>query len=157
LAMRQEALTQQGLSPAEAQRLETLEPQTAQFDPRPTAPGGRPGAPVTLRQRAPVFAALALAFILWCVVCSSSNTVLTGVLEEKSNKILDTLLASVSPVQLLAGKLLGVAFVSLTLFLFWGAAGGALLHMVVERGGQSIFAQIAGAFLDPRLLTAFGV
>src|SRR5262249_49635427 len=75
----------------------------------------------------------------------------------KSNKILDTLLTSVSPAQLLTGKLLGVAAVSLTLLLFWGAAGGALLHMVIERGGQSIFAQIAAAFLDPRLLTAFGV
>ena len=157
LSMRQEALTRHGISASEAERLETLEPQTAQFDPRPAQAGAAPGARVTLRERAPFYAALALAFILWSVVFSVANMLLTGVLEEKSNKILDTLLTSVSPMQLLSGKLLGVAAVSLTLFLFWGAVGGGLLHMVAERAGQSIFGQLAAAFLDARLLTAFGV
>jgi ABC-2 type transport system permease protein len=157
LAMRREALMQRGVSPNEAERLESLEPQTAQFDPRPAQAGAPPGARVTLRERAPFYAALALAFVLWSVVFSVANMLLTGVLEEKSNKILDTLLTSVSPIQLLTGKLLGVAAVSLTLFLFWGAVGGGLLQMVAERAGQSIFGQLAAAFLDPRLLTAFGV
>jgi ABC-2 type transport system permease protein len=151
LAMQREALAAQGLDPLEADRLAAFDPQIAQFDPRPSASAGQ----VTLRDRAPFFAALALAFVLWSVVFSVANMLLNGVIEEKSNKILDTLLTSVTPVEMLAGKLLGVAAVSATLFLFWGALGGGLLSIAAERASESWFGQIASAFLDPRLLAAF--
>lgn len=151
LEMQREALASQGLAPSEADRIDAFEPRIAQFDPRPSAGEGR----VTLRQRAPSYAALALAFILWSVVFSVANMLLAGVIEEKSNKILDTILTSVSPLQMLVGKLLGVAGVSLTLFLVWGALGGVLLSTAAERGADSVLGQFAGAFLDPRLLAAF--
>jgi ABC-2 type transport system permease protein len=153
IAMQREALEAQGLPGTEADRLNGLEPQVAQFDPRPSAGTGQ----VTLRDRAPFYASLALAFILWSVVFSVANMLLSGVIEEKSNKILDTILTSVSPLQLLTGKLLGVALVSLTLFVFWGAIGGVLLTMAAERAGDSILGQVAAAFLEPRLLVAFAV
>jgi ABC-2 type transport system permease protein len=151
LEMQREALAAQGLSATEADRIDAFEPTVAQFDPRPSAGEGQ----ITLRDRAPFYAALALAFILWSVVFSVANMLLSGVIEEKSNKILDTILTSVSPIQLLTGKLLGVAAVSLTLFLFWGALGGTLLSFAAERASESIFGQIAAAFLEPRLIAAF--
>jgi ABC-2 type transport system permease protein len=150
-AMRHEALALYGVSPAEADRLEALAPTIQQFDPRPGAPQGR----ITLRQRAPFYAALLLSFVLWSVVFSTANMLLSSVIEEKSNKILDTLLTSVTPLQLLIGKLLAVAAVSATLFLAWGAAGGVLLDAAVVRLGNSVFAQIAAGFLDPQLIAAF--
>jgi ABC-2 type transport system permease protein len=153
LAMQREALAAQGLAPTEADRIDALNPAVAQFDPRPSA--GE--AQVTIRDRAPFYAALALAFILWSVVFSVANMLLSGVIEEKSNKILDTLLTSVSPIELLTGKLIGVAMVSVTLFLFWGVLGGTLLSMAAERAGESILGQVAAAFLEPRLLAAFAV
>lgn len=153
LAMRREALANQGLDPLEADRLDDLEPRLVQFDPRPSAGAGE----VTLRQRAPFYAALALAFVLWSVVFSVANMLLSGVIEEKSNKILDTLLTSVTPLEILIGKLIGVAAVSATLFLFWGALGGVLLSGAAERGGDTMLGQIAAAFLEPRLLAAFGI
>lgn len=152
LEMQREALTAQGLPSGEAERLQGFDPQIVQFDPRSTT-----GDSVTVRERAPFFAALALAFVLWSIVFSVANMLLNGVIEEKSNKILDTLLTSVSPMQMLIGKLLGVAAVSATLFLFWGALGGTLLTMAAERASDNIFGQIAEAFLDPRLLVAFFV
>jgi ABC-2 type transport system permease protein len=153
LAMQREALAAQGLAPTEADRIDALDPSVAQFDPRPSAGTGR----VTIRDRAPFYAALALAFILWSVVFSVANMLLSGVIEEKSNKILDTLLTSVSPIELLTGKLLGVAMVSVTLFLFWGALGGTLLSFAAERASDSILGQVAAAFLEPRLLAAFAI
>jgi len=153
LAMQREALAAQGLDPSEADRLNAFDPQIAQFDPRSTASGEQ----VTLRDRAPFYAAIALAFVLWSVVFSVANMLLTGVIEEKSNKILDTLLTSVSPLEMLIGKLLGVAAVSATLFLFWGALGGGLLGLAAEQASMSVFGQIAAAFLDTRLLAAFVV
>lgn len=152
LEMQREALAAQGLPPTEAERLQGFDPEIVQYDPRSTS-----GASVTVRDRAPFFAALALAFILWSVVFSVANMLLNGVIEEKSNKILDTLLTSVTPLQILIGKLLGIAAVSATLFLFWGALGGTLLTIAAERASDNIFGQVASAFLDPRLLTAFVV
>jgi ABC-2 type transport system permease protein len=152
LAMQREALAAQGLPPGEADRLQGFDPEIVQFDPRAGT-----GESVTLRERAPFFAALALAFVLWSVVFSVANMLLNGVIEEKSNKILDTLLTSVSPFQMLMGKLLGVAAVSATLFVFWGALGGGLLSMAAERASDSMLGQIAAAFLEPRLLVAFFV
>lgn len=153
LAMRREALAAQGLDPLEADRLEAFEPRVAQFDPRPSAGAGE----VTLRQRAPFYAALALSFLLWSVVFSTANMLLTGVIEEKSNKILDTILTSVTPLQILIGKLIGVAAVSATLFLFWGALGGGLLSMAATQASESFVGQIAAAFLEPRLIAAFAI
>lgn len=151
LVMQREALAAQGLDPTEADRLQSFDPQVASYDPRPSSGGEQ----VTWRQRAPFYAALALAFILWSVVFSVANMLLTGVIEEKSNKILDTLLTSVTPMEMLIGKLLGVAAVSATLFLFWGALGGVLLNSAATQLGDSTFGQIAAAFLEPRLLVAF--
>ena len=153
LIMQREALAGHGLDPLEADRLnsEDFQPEIRQFDPRPSAGAGA----VTVRERAPFYAALALSFILWSVVFSVANMLLSGVIEEKSNKILDTLLTSVSPLELLTGKLIGVAAVSATLFLFWGVIGGALLSMAATTMSNSILGQVAAAFLEPRLIAAF--
>lgn len=149
--MRQEALAARGLSAEETDAIDDLSPDVQRFDPRPSSGGGE----VTLRQRAPIYAAMFLAFVLWSAVFGISNLLLTGIIEEKSNKILDTLLTSVSPLDLLIGKLLGAAAVSLTLFAIWGILGGSLLNAVAARGSEGFMAQIAAAFLDQRLLTAF--
>lgn len=152
LAMQREALVAQGLDPSEAERFNSFDPRIVQFDPRPDSAGE-----VTARQRAPAYAALALAFILWSIVFSVANMLLSGVIEEKSNKILDTLLTSVTPMELLIGKLLGVACVSATLFAIWGALGGTLLSIAATQLGDSVLGQVAAAFLDARLLTAFAI
>lgn len=152
-AMRREALARHGVDGAEFDRLGALQPLIQQFDPRPGAPQGR----ITLRQRAPFYAALLLSFVLWSVVFSTANMLLSGVIEEKSNKILDTLLTSVTPLQLLIGKLLAVAGVSATLFLFWGGLGGILLNVAAIHMSNSILGQVAAGFLDPQLLAAFAV
>jgi ABC-2 type transport system permease protein len=153
LAMQREALAARGLTADDVERLNALEPAVAQFDPRPSAGAGE----ITVRERAPYWAALALAFVLWSVVFSVANMLLTGVIEEKSNKILDALLTSLTPLEMLIGKLLGVAAVSATLFLFWGALGGSLLSMAAEQAGGSVLGQVAAAFIEPRLIVAFGV
>lgn len=151
LVMQREALAGHGVDPLEADRLNAFQPAIGQFDPRPSAAA----AQVTVRERAPFYAALALSFILWSVVFSVANMLLSGVIEEKSNKILDTLLTSVSPLELLTGKLIGVAAVSATLFLFWGALGGVLLSMAASTMSNSVLGQVAAAFLEPRLIVAF--
>lgn len=45
--------------------------------------------------------------------------VMRGVLEEKTNRIVEVIISSVKPFQLMAGKILGVGLVGLTQFLLW--------------------------------------
>jgi ABC-2 type transport system permease protein len=66
-------------------------------------------------------------------------------------------LTSASPLELLIGKLLGIACVSLTLFVVWGGIGGGLMYYASQNAPDGNLAQAAAAFLDPRLLAAFGI
>ncbi|MFO8129489.1 MAG: ABC transporter permease [Bacteroidales bacterium] len=45
--------------------------------------------------------------------------VMRGVIEEKSSRIVEIIVSSVKPFQLMLGKILGIAFVGLTQFLLW--------------------------------------
>lgn len=45
--------------------------------------------------------------------------VMRGVMEEKTSRIVEVILSSVKPFQLMMGKIIGVAFVGLTQFLLW--------------------------------------
>lgn len=149
--MQREALAARGVSSEEADRLDALDPQIAQFDPRPGAGAGA----VTAREQAPFAAAAAFAFVLWMFVFSIASMLLSSIIEEKSNKILDTLLTSVTPLEILIGKLLGVAAVSATLLLFWGALGGGLLGTAAAQMGNSTMGQAAASILESRLALIF--
>jgi len=150
-SMRRSVLASRGVAEADMNWIETIEPTVSQFDPR-AAPGA--GA-VSAKDRAPLFAALLAAFVLWTAVFSIANMLLSGVIEEKSSRVLDTLLTSASPLQILAGKLLGVASLSFTLFAVWGLAGAALAPLATQAaspGALEAFRSVA----DPRLLVVFG-
>lgn len=45
--------------------------------------------------------------------------VMRGVIEEKTNRIIEVLISSVKPFELMMGKIIGIAFVGLTQFLLW--------------------------------------
>lgn len=49
--------------------------------------------------------------------------VMQGVIEEKSNRIIEVIVSSVKPFQLMMGKILGIALVALTQVLIWVAIG----------------------------------
>ncbi|MEY3022645.1 MAG: hypothetical protein RIS86_1843 [Planctomycetota bacterium] len=66
---------------------------------------------------------MAFMMLLWICVFTSANYLLTTTIEEKSNKVMEVLLAAVSPMQLLAGKILGYSAVSLVTLVMYGGAG----------------------------------
>jgi ABC-2 type transport system permease protein len=106
------------------------------------------GSEVTLADRAPVFVAGALAYFLWLMVFSIIQYLLMGTIEERSNKIFDTLLTSVRMPELLAGKLLAVFAVTSTMMLVWGLfalSGSAFLATQVPGAGSMITPFLAAA------------
>jgi ABC-2 type transport system permease protein len=60
-------------------------------------------------------------------IFTTSGFLLQGVSEEKEGRIIEILLSSISPTQLLAGKILGLGTLGLIQVFFWIAAGAALL------------------------------
>ena len=71
---------------------------------------------------------MAFMMLLWIATFTSGNYLLTTTIEEKGNKVMEVLLSAVSPLQLLGGKILGQAGVSLIMLLMYG--GAALAGLV---------------------------
>ena len=65
----------------------------------------------------------ALAFMLAMAIISGGQYLLQGVSEEKESRILESMLCSVTPAELLAGKMLGLGSAGLTLVGAWILAG----------------------------------
>lgn len=62
-----------------------------------------------------IFAGLLIYFFIFMF----GVQVLKGVMEEKSNRIVEVIISSVKPFQLMLGKIIGIAFVGLTQFMLW--------------------------------------
>ncbi|MGW5720852.1 ABC transporter permease [Amycolatopsis sp. NPDC003865] len=66
---------------------------------------------------------LIVAFLLYLSIITYGMMVAQGVVEEKSSRVVEILLASVRPWQLLLGKVIGLGLVGLTQLVILGAAG----------------------------------
>ena len=70
---------------------------------------------------------VAVAFLLFIGVMTGGQSLLTSTVEEKSSRVIEVLLSAVSPMELMAGKLLGQLVVSLLVMGIYLAMGLALL------------------------------
>lgn len=68
-----------------------------------------------------------MGIILYMAILLYGINVMSSVLEEKTTKIVEVLVSSVRPFQLLLGKVLGVGAVSIFQFLLWGVTTRLLL------------------------------
>ena len=60
-----------------------------------------------------------LAIIIYFVIFLFGQQVMRGVIEEKTNRIIEVIISSVKPFELMMGKIIGVALVGLTQFVLW--------------------------------------
>ncbi len=84
-----------------------------------------------------------LAFVLYMFLIIYGQMVMQAVIEEKNTRVLDVLVTSARPFQLMLGKILGIASVAVTQVAIWGvlifgigAAGSSLLMPKVLSGEQ---------------------
>ena len=59
------------------------------------------------------------AFLIYMFIFMYGSMVMRGVIEEKTNRIVEVIISSVRPFQLMMGKIAGIAFVALTQFILW--------------------------------------
>jgi len=68
-----------------------------------------------------------LTFSLYLFTLLYGSMIMRSVLEEKTTRIVEVIISSVKPHQLLFGKIIGVCLVCLTMFLIWGGSAVLLL------------------------------
>ena len=102
-------------------------------------------------------------FLMWICVFTSANQLLTSTIEEKSNKVMEVLLAAASPMQLLAGKILGQALVSVIMLVMYGGAAiagltAASMNDLITTSDLILFALyfIMAYFMIATLMVAVG-
>jgi len=85
--------------------------------------------------------AMALAyiggFLMYMLVFIFGSQVMRGVIEEKTSRVVEVIVSSVKPVQLMMGKIVGIALVGLTQFLIWVfltiAIAGVLKSTILQK------------------------
>ena len=117
---RRVAFEQAGIDPAVVSATAAFDPEVTTLSPR-SASGGE----VSFRDKLPGIIGLASGFLLWSLIITGASILLNSVMEEKSNKILEVLLSSASATEILTGKVLGVALLTITVLLVWGGIGAA--------------------------------
>jgi len=75
-----------------------------------------------------------LAFFIYFFIFLFGVQVMRGVIEEKSNRIVEVIISSVKPFQLMMGKIVGIALVAITQFLIW-----VVLSTAIIGGAQQFF------------------
>lgn len=69
------------------------------------------------------------AFLLYMVILLYAVAIMRSVLEEKTNRVVEVVLASMRPFHLMLGKILGVGAVGLTQLTVWVGVGALLVSM----------------------------
>ena len=69
-------------------------------------------------------------FMIYMFVMSYGGMVMQGVMEEKTNRIMEIIVSSVKPFQLMMGKIIGIALVGFVQIAIWGVMLTAILTAV---------------------------
>ena len=104
------------------------------------SPEGEGGGEGTASFVANIAIPYAFSILLVISIFSSSGFLLQGVSEEKESRVIEILLSSVTPMELLTGKILGLGALGLAQILFWLGCGWALIGIAVT--GLALFGAI---------------
>ena len=97
------------------------------------------------------FLSLLMDLMLYTFILIYGQMVMTSIIEEKNNRVLEIVVSSVKPATLMMGKVLGIGLVAITQILIWGLIISMCTIWVVPAVGASVS---AGA--DAELIAAVG-
>ncbi|MCB9333079.1 MAG: ABC transporter permease [Lewinellaceae bacterium] len=97
-----------------------------------------------------------MAFIMFFMVMMYGQMVMRSVMEEKTNRIVEVMMSSVRPFQLMLGKIIGAGAVGLTQVVAWIVLSGAVMFVVpllVDVDPQAMQAPVAAGQpqIDPEM------
>lgn len=74
---------------------------------------------------------IGMSFMLYMFLLIYGQMVMTSIIEEKGNRVLEVVVSSVKPAQLMMGKIIGVALVAVTQMILWGMLLGIMSACVL--------------------------
>lgn len=98
-----------------------------------------------------------LALVLYMFIMMYGQMVMTSIIEEKNNRVLEIVVSSVKPVKLMLGKILGIGAVAVTQIVIWGVLIGlftatvmpTLLTQAIATSGDIELIQMISALGEP--------
>lgn len=147
-ALKRGAIAQSGISQAAIDDISAISAPFEAYRPDRAAEDAQLGLQDKIETALPAV----LTYMLLVIIFGVGNLLLTNTIEERSNKIVEILLSSVTAGQLMAGKLIGIAAVGLTMpaiFLVGGIAGLSAIPAAGESAGAPVMAAL---FSSPLLL-----
>jgi ABC-2 type transport system permease protein len=72
----------------------------------------------------------AAGYLLFMFIIIYGNMIMRSVIEEKTSRIIEVIISSVKPVQLMLGKIIGTSLAGITQFVIWIILGGILMTIV---------------------------
>ncbi len=130
--------TEKGIAQAEVERIAGIDVRLDDKDPRKAAGEEDVGTAEKLRQWAPV----GFVYLMFVAMMTVAQMLLSSTVEEKASRIFEVLLSSVTPGELMLGKLMGVAAVGCTMLVAW-----LISLFFVLRFGASGLGEVAGPLM----------
>ena len=98
------------------------------------------------------FLGYGVSIVLYMIILIYGINVMRSVLEEKQTRIVEVLVSSLRPFQLMLGKVIGVGAVGLFQFCIWGLTGYAVVHYRAQiLGSFHVGAEQVSAFPMPTI------
>jgi ABC-2 type transport system permease protein len=72
----------------------------------------------------------AAGYLLFMFIIIYGNMIMRSVIEEKTSRIIEIIISSVKPIQLMMGKIIGTSLAGVTQFLIWISLGGVMIIVV---------------------------
>lgn len=69
-------------------------------------------------------------YLLFMFIIIYGNMIMRSVIEEKTSRIIEVIISSVKPIQLMMGKIIGTSLAGITQFVIWIILGGIMLSLV---------------------------
>jgi ABC-2 type transport system permease protein len=149
--IRQREYARRGLDPKAFAEVESTRVQMVELNPKKEQGQERVGKAEMLAQWAPV----GFVYLLWVALFSISQMLLTNTIEEKSNRIIEVLLSSVTPAEFVIGKLAGIAAVGLTMVIAWLGSFLGILTWKASGQQSEVAMQFVSLLQGSHLLGAF--
>ena len=73
---------------------------------------------------------IAAGYLLFMFIIIYGNMIMRSVIEEKTSRIIEIIISSVKPIQLMLGKIIGTSLAGITQFVIWLVFGGLLMTVV---------------------------
>ena len=80
----------------------------------------------------------AAGYLLFMFIIIYGNMIMRSVIEEKTSRIIEVIISSVKPIQLMMGKIIGTSLAGITQFVIWVILGGLILTIVTAVFGVNI-------------------